>query len=128
MKIMHTSDWHLGKYLDGIKNSRLEEQEKFLNEFISIVENENIDMIIVAGDIYDNGNPPAKAERLLYESLKKLSNNGKRPIIIIAGNHDNPERLMSIGPLALDYGIIIIGTPKSLVEIGRYGVCNVVDS
>ncbi|MBU3220859.1 exonuclease SbcCD subunit D [Clostridium algidicarnis] len=128
MKIMHTSDWHLGKYLDGIKNSRLEEQEKFLNEFISIVEKESIDMIIIAGDIYDNGNPPAKAERLLYESLKKLSNNGKRPIIIIAGNHDNPERLMSISPLALEYGIIIIGTPKNIVEIGRYGVCDVVDS
>ncbi|MBU5593421.1 exonuclease SbcCD subunit D C-terminal domain-containing protein [Clostridium sp. MSJ-4] len=128
MRIIHTSDWHLGKYLDGIKNSRLEEQKMFLEEFIDIVEKEKADMIIIAGDIYDNGNPPAKAERLFYDTLKKLSNDGKRPIIVIAGNHDNPERLMAVSPLTSEYGIIILGTPKNYVEKGEYGSCKVLDS
>ncbi|WP_163195073.1 exonuclease SbcCD subunit D [Clostridium thermarum] len=121
MRILHTSDWHLGKNLDGTKNSRLEEQEKFLLEFAEIVEKNDIDMIIIAGDIYDNGNPPAKAEKLFYETLKKVSAQGQRAVLIIAGNHDNPERLIAAAPLASEHGIVMLGTPKSMVEAGRYG-------
>ncbi len=128
MRIIHTSDWHLGKNLDGTKNNRLEEQEKFIDEFVNIVEHNKVDMIIISGDIYDNGNPSAKAERLFYDSLKRLSDNGKRPIIIIAGNHDNPERLVAASPLAYEQGIIMLGTPKAVVEKGRYGSCEVLDS
>jgi exonuclease SbcD len=128
MRILHTSDWHLGKNLDGTKNSRLEEQEKFLLEFVDIVEKNNIDMIIIAGDIYDNGNPPAKAEKLFYEVLKKVSAGGSRAVLVIAGNHDNPERLIAAAPLASEQGIVMLGTPKSVVETGRYGDFEVVAS
>jgi exonuclease SbcD len=65
---------------------------------------------------------------MFYDTLKKLSTNGERLIIVIAGNHDNPERLIAAGPLARDHGIIMVGTPKSVVESGQYGKHKVVKS
>lgn len=126
MRILHTSDWHLGKYLEG--QSRLEEQEKFMNDFIDIVERRDIELIIIAGDIYDTSNPPAKAEKLFYESVKALSNDGERIVLIIAGNHDNPERLGSSKPLATEQGIILLGKPKDSAEIGKIGNHEIIDS
>ncbi|MGF7056445.1 metallophosphoesterase family protein [Brassicibacter mesophilus] len=119
MRILHTSDWHLGKYLED--HSRLEEQEDFIDELIEIVNEKEIDLIIIAGDIYDNSNPPAKAERLFYRAIKRLSNYGERVVLIIAGNHDNPDRLVSSRPLAYEHGIVLLGTPKSSVEVGDIG-------
>ncbi len=119
MRILHTSDWHLGKYLEG--QSRLDEQEKFMADIIDMVEEENIDLIIIAGDIYDTSNPPAKAEKLFYESVKTLSNSGERIVLIIGGNHDSPERLGSSKPLATEQGIILLGKPKDTLEIGKLG-------
>jgi len=78
MRILHTSDWHLGKTLE--QYSRLEEQEEFLEEFIEIVEKNNIDLVLIAGDIYDNGNPPARAEGMFYNTLKKITSSGKTAV------------------------------------------------
>lgn len=126
MRILHTSDWHLGKSLEGY--SRLEEQELFLEDFIEVVEKNEVDLVIIAGDIYDNSNPPAKAENLFYRALNKISQGGKRGILIISGNHDNPERLVAANPLAKEQGIIMVGLPKSVVPVGNYGEMEVVDS
>ncbi|WP_010233045.1 exonuclease SbcCD subunit D [Clostridium arbusti] len=126
MRILHTADWHLGKNLEGC--SRMDEQEAFLNDFAQIVKNNNIDLIIIAGDIYDNPNPPARAERMFYNTLKKLSANGERLTLVISGNHDNPDRLVAAGPLARDHGIIMVGTPKSVVPVGEYGNHRVINS
>lgn len=126
MRILHTADWHLGKNLEGI--SRMAEQEKFLNDFVNIVEENNIDLVIIAGDVYDSFNPPAKAEKMFYDTLKKISNNGERLTLVIAGNHDSPERLVAAGPLARDHGIIMCGTPKTVVQTGGYGRHRVIDS
>lgn len=126
MKILHTADWHLGKNLDG--KSRLEEQELFLEDFIKIVEDNEVDLIMIAGDVYDTSNPSAKAEKLFYDTLKKLSKNGERLILVIAGNHDSPERLVAAGPLAMEHGIIMVGTPKTVVQTGGYGKHKVVQS
>lgn len=119
MRILHTGDWHLGKNLEGI--SRMDEQEEFLNDFVKIVEENNIDLIMIAGDVYDNSNPPARAEKMFYDTLKKLSKNGERLTLVISGNHDNPDRLVAAGPLARDHGIIMVGTPKTVVSCGEYG-------
>ena len=62
MRILHTSDWHLGKNIEGF--SRMDEQEAFLNDFIEIVREKNVDMVIIAGDVYDSANPPARAEKM----------------------------------------------------------------
>lgn len=126
MRILHTGDWHLGKNLEG--QSRMDEQEQFLNDFVKIVEDNNIDLIIIAGDVYDTANPPARAERMFYDTLKRVSRNGERLTLVIAGNHDSPERLVAAGPLARDHGIIMCGTPKTVVPTGDYGKHKVVNS
>lgn len=126
MRVLHTSDWHLGKNLEGC--SRMDEQEAFLKDFVEIVQENNIDMVVIAGDIYDNSNPPARAEKMFYDTLKKISAKGERTTLVIAGNHDNPERLIAAGPLARDHGIIMVGTPKSVVSVGEYGNSEVLEA
>ncbi|OEH91676.1 exonuclease SbcCD subunit D [Bacillus solimangrovi] len=113
MRLLHTADWHLGRTLEG--RDRLEEQEQFLNEICEIVEREQIDAVLMAGDVFDTVNPPSRAEQLFYDSMARLSNNGKRPVIVIAGNHDNPDRLQASSPLARKQGITLIGYPTERV-------------
>lgn len=86
MKILHTADWHLGKKLDRFP--RIEEQVLVLEEIINIAEKEAVDLVIIAGDLFDNFNPSVEASDLFYKTLKKLANEGKRPVIAISGNHD----------------------------------------
>lgn len=126
IKILHTADWHLGKKLDGY--SRLEEQRLFLDNFCNIANENDVDLIIVAGDIYDTKNPDSDAESLLFNNLKKLSNDGNRLILLTAGNHDNPDKIVATTPLAMSHGIIMIGTPKTVVPIGDYGNHKVLSS
>ncbi len=126
MKILHTGDWHLGKYLEG--SSRLEEQERFIGDFIDIVEENGVDMVIIAGDIYDNSTPPAAAEKLFYRAVKEISKNGDRVVLITAGNHDNPERLVAASPLAFEQGVIIVDKPKSKINLGRCGNHEIIES
>jgi len=110
MKLLHTSDWHLGKRLEQF--SRHEEQKQVLQEICEIADREQIDMIVVAGDLFDTINPPTESLELFYKTLKTLSQNGKRPIIAIAGNHDSPDRIDAPDPLAKACGIIFCGYPR----------------
>lgn len=126
MKILHSADWHLGKKLEGY--SRLDEQKLFLTNFCEIADEQKADLVIVAGDIYDHTVPPADAENLLFKNLAKLSNNGDRLILLIAGNHDNPEKITATAPLAMPQGIIFVGTPKTVVPVGDYGNHKVLNS
>lgn len=126
MRIIHTSDWHLGKNLEG--KSRLPEQEVFIEEFIELIEERDIQLVLIAGDIYDTINPPADAEKLFYRSIKKISAGGKRVVVIISGNHDHPERLGASNPIARDDGILIFSHPKSQVEKGPCGHHQVIES
>ncbi|MDT2048155.1 exonuclease sbcCD subunit D [Priestia aryabhattai] len=114
MRLLHTADWHLGRTLEG--RSRIEEQAQFLDELAQIVKEEKIDAILMAGDVFDTVNPPAAAEQLFYESMSKLSEKGNRPIIVIAGNHDNPDRLSAASPLAFEQNITLIGLPTTDVQ------------
>ena len=121
MKILHTADWHLGKKLDHF--SRLEEQRLVMQEICTIADEQNADLIIVAGDLFDTFNPPVEAVDLLYKTLKRLTDNGKRPVIAIAGNHDSPDRIDSPNPLARECGILFVGNPdvtipKMIIENG----------
>lgn len=117
MRILHTADWHLGRTLEG--RSRLEEQERFIDELIGIVREEEIDLVLLAGDVYDTVNPPSAAEKLFFDALSRLSENGKRHIAVIAGNHDNPERLAAAAPLAARHSIALVGMPiPELLEFG----------
>lgn len=111
MRILHTADWHLGKSLERI--NRIEEQREFIEYLCKLVEDENIDLVLIGGDIYDTYNPPALAEELFYYAVDKLSNHGKRGVVVIAGNHDNPDRLEATLPLSCKNGIFILGYPKT---------------
>lgn len=117
MRILHTADWHLGRALEG--RSRQAEQEAFLEELTGIVRSEEIDLILIAGDVYDSVNPPSMAEKLFYDSLSRLAEGGKRHIAVISGNHDSPERLAAAAPLAARHNIQLWGLPVTeAVEIG----------
>ena len=113
MKILHTSDWHLGKRLDDFP--RFDEQQAVMNEICEIADRENVDAVLVAGDLFDTFNPPTEAVDLLYKTLKKLTNGGKRSVIAIAGNHDSPDRIEAPDPLARECGIIFAGYPGTVV-------------
>ncbi len=115
MKILHTADWHLGKRLDGF--SRFEEQINVMNEIVEIANRENVDMVVIAGDLFDTFNPAVEAVDLFYKTLKRLTNNAKRPVIAIAGNHDSPDRINAPDPLARECGIILIGNPNEKVQL-----------
>ena len=128
MKILHTADWHLGKRLDD--RSRLEEQQVVLQEICEIAEREGADAVLVAGDLFDTFNPPTEAVDLLYSTLKRLTADGHRPVIAIAGNHDSPDRIEAPDPLARACGIIFAGYPTPsyppLHSIPDSGCCRVI--
>ncbi len=111
MRILHTSDWHLGRNLEQI--SRIGEQREFIDHLCRTVEEQNIELVLVAGDIYDTCNPSAAAEELFYEAIDRLGGDGSRAVVVIAGNHDSPERLCAASPLARRKGIILLGYPGS---------------
>lgn len=112
MKILHTADWHLGKKLGSF--DRIEEQQLVLEEICQRVEEERIDVVIIAGDLFDTFNPPSDALELFYKTVRRLSNDSKRAVIAIAGNHDSPERIEAPIPLAKECGIILVGFPYSV--------------
>ncbi|USG64918.1 exonuclease SbcCD subunit D [Brevibacillus ruminantium] len=110
MRILHTADWHFGRQLEG--RDRREEQAEFIDELCRIVEEKEVHLVLVAGDVYDSVNPPAWAEELFYAALERLSDGGKRAVVVIAGNHDQPERVRAAAPLATKQGIVLLGLPK----------------
>ncbi|MDF2681489.1 MAG: exonuclease SbcCD subunit [Brevibacillus sp.] len=110
MRILHTADWHFGRQLEG--RDRRAEQAAFVDELCRIADERNVDLVLIAGDVYDSVNPPAWAEELFYEALERLSSEGTRGVVVIAGNHDQPERVRAAAPLATKHGIVLLGLPK----------------
>ncbi|HEX9804774.1 MAG TPA: exonuclease subunit SbcD [Candidatus Dojkabacteria bacterium] len=113
MKLLHTADWHLGKKLNNF--SRFEEQIEVLDEICEIADKEEVNAVLIAGDLFDSFNPSTDAEDLFYKTLKKLSSDGNRAVIAIAGNHDSPDRIESPNPLARECGIIFAGYPDTKI-------------
>jgi exonuclease SbcD len=124
MRILHTSDWHLGKPLENI--NRMDEQEQFVDQLCDIAEQEKINLVLVAGDVFDTYNPSSAAEELFYDAIDRLNCGGRRGVIVIAGNHDNPERLCAASPLAYKNGIILLGYPASDAGIYKVNRGNVI--
>ncbi|WP_194776334.1 metallophosphoesterase family protein [Pararhodonellum marinum] len=117
IKILHTADWHLGKRLQEF--SRLEEQKAVLEEIIQIADEQEVDLVLLAGDIFDSFNPNHEAVELLYKTLRKLSNFGKRPIIAISGNHDSTQFIEAPDPLAREMGIFFYSRYDSTIPVGK---------
>lgn len=92
MKILHTADWHIGRTLEG--NDLYEEQRIVLNQIVGMADEKQVDIIVIAGDLFDLPSPSADSQSLCYEYLIKL---GKiAPVLIISGNHDSRNRLKAI--------------------------------
>ncbi|MBD5131152.1 MAG: exonuclease subunit SbcD [Clostridiales bacterium] len=106
MKILHTADLHLGKKLG--KAQRLDEQCEVIKELALLADTEDVDVILIAGDIFDAAVPPSDAERVFYRSALTLAERG-RAVIMLAGNHDDERRLCAAKPLADLQGIVLAG-------------------
>ena len=110
MKLLHTSDWHLGQNFMG--KSRVEEHEAFLSWLLEIIEQKQIELLLVSGDIFDTGTPPNYALELYYNFLKQLSQvNSLNTTIITAGNHDSVSTLKAPKQLleALNVHVVVNG-------------------
>lgn len=94
MRLLHTSDWHVGKAIRG--RSRLEEHRAVLSEIASIAGARDVDLVVVAGDLYETAAPPPDAEAVVYDALRALAE--VAPVVVVAGNHDNPRRLAAADP------------------------------
>lgn len=91
MRILHTSDWHLGRQFHNL--SLLDDQRLALAQIIDIIRTRQVDVVVVAGDIYDRSVPPATAVELLDATVHRICNELQVPLILLAGNHDGPQRL-----------------------------------
>ena len=107
MKILHTSDWHLGHRL--LEQSQQEEQWLFLNWLIDYINTHNIDVLLVSGDIFDVGVPSAQAQKLYYDFLVRLRQTTCQEIIITGGNHDAPSTLNAPQKLLNSLSIRVVG-------------------
>jgi exonuclease SbcD len=121
VKVLHTSDWHVGKTLRG--RDRGAEHEAVLTEVAAVADRESVDLVLVVGDLFDTAAPTADAERIVYRALVELSDRGRRPVVVVGGNHDNQRRLAAVRPL-LDLGSVHV--QPGLAAADRGGVLELV--
>lgn len=105
--VLHTSDWHLGRSLYGRK--RYAEQEAFLNWLGDCLESHEVDILLVAGDVFDNGTPSIRAQELYYRFLHRVAGSCCGHVVIVAGNHDSPSFLSVPSELLRGLGIHVVG-------------------
>ncbi len=105
MKILHTSDWHVGRSIRG--RSRADEHRAVLTEIAGIAGTERVDLVLVAGDLFDVVAPSAESEQIVFRALLDLADIA--PVVAVAGNHDHPRRLEAVAPL-LELGRVQVGS------------------
>jgi DNA repair protein SbcD/Mre11 len=113
VKILHTSDWHVGRKIRG--RDRSEEHRAVLAELVDMADRNKVDLVLVAGDIFDTASPTPVAEEIVWRALLDLSE--LAPVAVVAGNHDNPARLDAVAPLLARAGVHVVGAPRS-PEVG----------
>ena len=111
MRILHTSDWHIGHRL--YERSRVDEHRKFLEWLLEIIEEREIDALLIAGDIFDTALPSAESTDLYYQFLFRLYEETSASAVIIAGNHDSAIRLAA---------------PREFLKMGRIHVVGIVEN
>jgi exonuclease SbcD len=112
-RMLHTSDWHVGRRIRGV--SRQAEQEAVLDEIVGVAEEREVDLVLVAGDQFDVSSPPPWAEHLVYSTLVRLGRIA--PTLVVAGNHDHASRLAAVAPL-LELAGVRVGAHVSRAEEG----------
>jgi DNA repair protein SbcD/Mre11 len=110
VKILHTSDWHVGKVLKGC--DRHDEQVAVLGSIVAAARNQGVDLVLVAGDLFETAAPTAKSQGLVMRTLLALREDG-RQVVVIAGNHDNASLLDAVyRPVLGELGLHVLGMPK----------------
>lgn len=117
VRVLHTSDWHVGKLLRG--QSRADEHRAVLAEIADIAAAEAVDLVLVAGDLFETSAPGPESEQIVYRALLALAEIA--PVIVVSGNHDNPRRLEAVSPL------LSLGRVRLLGQIARPDDGGVVD-
>ncbi len=115
MRIVHTSDWHAGRVWKGIR--RLDELGQVLEHLGDFLEKEEIDLLLMSGDVFDSGAPNPEAEKLVFSFFKRTGQAGI-PSVVIAGNHDSPTRLQAWGTLTELVGAHTVGVPRRAEQGG----------
>lgn len=115
MRLLHTSDWHLGQTLHDFDRS--DEHQCFLDWLLQTIADECVDVLLIIGDVFDNANPAATAQKQFYRFLQqaRTANPGLQ-IVIVAGNHDSAARLEAPAPLLEDMGITVVGQVTRLPD------------
>ena len=114
MKILHTSDWHIGSTLYGRK--RYDETEQFLQWLINTIKNHSIETLLVAGDIFDTSTPSNTAQGLYYRFLNEVAKTSCRHVIVTAGNHDSPSFLDAPNALLKAFNVHVVGSAAQKSE------------
>ena len=114
MKVLHTADWHIGRSLYGRK--RYEEFEAFLNWLAETIQQNGIDALLVAGDIFDTSTPSNRAQELYYRFLCRVAAAPCRHVVIVGGNHDSPSFLNAPKELLKTLDIHVIGRASEASE------------
>jgi len=113
MRLLHTSDWHLGRSFHG--TSLLEEQAEALDRIVDLAREAAVDLVVIAGDLYDRAIPPAEAVSLFNDTLARLRRSGIA-VVAIAGNHDSHVRVSVYDQLLTDLGVTIRGAVTRAAE------------
>ena len=110
MKALHTSDWHVGKRIG--RYDRIDEYRDVIDEVASIAAAEDVDLVLHSGDLFDRPVPPIEALNVAFHGLVALSDEGRRPVVVIAGNHDSPPFFEALAPFLRVQNIHLVGDIK----------------
>lgn len=114
MKILHTSDWHVGKRIG--RYDRSGEYRAVIAEVAEIADREHVDLVVHGGDLFDRPLPPIEALDIGLGGLVQLGDHGRRPVVVIAGNHDSPGLFEALAPFLSEQRIYLVGAIKSPEE------------
>lgn len=111
MRILHTSDWHLCKPL--YRRDRTAEYEAVLDEVVAIAGDQDADLVVHSGDLFDRSLPGPEVVGLALRTLVRLTDGGTRPVVVVAGNHDNPRLFEALAPVMAPLGVHLVGELRS---------------
>ena len=115
MRVLHTADWHLGQRFNG-GHERTEEHRHFLSWLVDTIQTQRVEVLVVAGDIFDTGSPSNAALELYYSFLLQMQTTGCRDIVVVGGNHDSPATLNAPARLLRHLRVHVVGCVPDCFE------------
>lgn len=116
MRVLHTSDWHIGKRIG--RYDRSDEYVEVIAEVASVAREHDVDLVLHSGDLFDRPQPSVASLQIAFRGLVDLSDHGKRPVVVIAGNHDSPSLFEALAPFFEAHNIFLVGAIKRPDEGG----------